>query len=97
MELLVQSQYEDFGLVRLYLVLSCLVVLSWRPAFFLKRNSGEVYLGEKGVGRSCKVGREGNCGLDALYKKRIYFQKKKERHSVLSLLYFPYLKLFLSS
>lgn len=88
MELLVQSQYEGFGLVRLYLVLSCLVVLSWRPAFFLKRNSGEVYLEERGVGGSCKVGREGNCGLDALYKKRIYFLKKKD---IVSCLFYIFL------
>lgn len=65
---------KALAFVRLYLVLSCLVVISWRPDFFLKRNSGEVYLGERGVGGSWKAGREDNCGLDALI--RIYFQKK---------------------
>lgn len=38
------------GGYRVDLVLLCLVVVSWRPAFFLKGNRGRVYLGRRAVG-----------------------------------------------
>ena len=41
----------------------CLVVVSWRPAFFLKGNGVGVGLGERGAGRSWEELREGKLWL----------------------------------
>lgn len=43
----VHPRYEGFCLVLLYLVLSCFIVVSWRPTFFLKGSRRGVDLGKR--------------------------------------------------
>jgi hypothetical protein len=63
-----------FCLVLLYLVLLCLVFVSWRPAlFYRKRPGGRGWI--SGRGRVKRLaGRGGGRGWDMLYDRRINFQ-----------------------
>ena len=56
---LVQPQYVGFCLVSLYLVLSCLTVIFWKPARFHRENGGRMALKEK-EGREKRGVEEGN-------------------------------------
>lgn len=81
---LAQVPYEGCYLVLLYLVSSCLTVVSWKPALFWRRSRGGVDLGEKeGVGVGEMSGRGGggrNCGQNVLYERTIYFLLKEESY-----------------
>lgn len=77
LDCLVQFQSEGLSPVLLFLVLSCLVVVSWTPVLSKGKPRGSGSGGEerlKGDGRS---GGRGNCGWNVLYERRIFFKKKK--------------------
>lgn len=74
---LVQPGHEGFYLVLLYLVLLCLVVVSWRPALSCRRNLSGAGLRERRQERELGgvEGEETVLGI-VLYARRMYFQKK---------------------
>lgn len=72
-------RHESFVLVLLDLVLSCLVVISLRPALFRKEMEGEADMRQRG-GRGAGQSREGQTvvRMDGLDDRRIYFQFLKK-------------------
>lgn len=72
---LVQPRYQGFCTALLNLVLSCLAVLFWKPAFFFFEKEKEEHIWVRGVvvGAGKSAGRE-NYGWNILYERRIFFQ-----------------------
>lgn len=72
---LVQPWYDSYCLVLLYLILSCVAVVSWRPVLLWRGNGGGVDPGKTEVvrGTGWDGGRR-NCGRDKLYERRRYLQ-----------------------
>lgn len=66
----------------LYLVLSCLAVVSWRPALFWKGNKGEWIWGRGEVARGLEgVNEWGKLLLGCILQEKGIFQIKKIHHS----------------
>lgn len=63
----VQLWYESFCIALLYLVLSCLVIISWRSALFWKGNGGWVDLGQGEIRGWALVGGKGTEAVIEMY------------------------------
>lgn len=76
---LTQPQYEGFGLVLLYLILSCLLFASMWQVLYCRGNRGAVDLRQREGGKDLGGwgGRE-NYGLDILYEY-VFFNREKEK------------------
>lgn len=69
---LAQPRSEGFTLVFLYLVLSCLAIISWRPGLFWRGN-GEVGRGQRGGSVSWEEQKEGRLWLRCIaWQKNLF-------------------------
>ena len=75
-----QPRYEGFYLVLLYLLLSCLVVVSWRLALFLKGHRRKVDLRKRGAEGNLENMERGETVLSIYYRRKIMLNKRKKEN-----------------